>query len=129
MTSQKPYLIRAIYQWLNDNGCTPFIMVDTLVDGVQVPEAYIQDNRIVLNIAPDAVQGLHIDNEWISFSARFAGKATQLFIPVTALQAIYARENNEGMFFPEEDDTPPTEPTPSPEKPVKKIRPSLTVVK
>ncbi|WP_040576860.1 ClpXP protease specificity-enhancing factor [Methylophaga lonarensis] len=110
MTPQKPYLIRAIYEWLVDNQTTPYLLVNTLHDGCQVPKEYVRDNRIVLNIAPDAVQDLTLDNEWISFSARFAGKAMDLFIPVIAVQAIYAKENNEGMFFPDHHTPEPDEP-------------------
>lgn len=132
MSSQRPYLIRAIYQWLLDNQCTPYLLVNTNHEGVVVPEQYIRDARIVLNLAPDAINGLNMDNDWVSFSARFSGKAMDLFIPVIAIQAIYGKENNEGMFFPEEE--PPTPPPAStePTKPVTKItsgKPSLKLVK
>ncbi|MCL5974332.1 MAG: ClpXP protease specificity-enhancing factor [Gammaproteobacteria bacterium] len=129
MSSQRPYLIRAIYQWLLDNQCTPYLLVNTNHEGVVVPEQYIRDARIVLNLAPDAISGLNMDNDWVSFSARFSGKAMDLFIPVIAIQAIYGKENNEGMFFPEEE--PPT-PPPASTKPVTKItsgKPSLKLVK
>ena len=102
MTSQKPYLIRAIYEWLVDNELTPYLLVSTDFEGVQVPDEYIHDGKIVLNIAPDAVKAFLADNDWISFSARFSGKSMELFIPILAVQAIYGKENNEGMFFPEE---------------------------
>jgi stringent starvation protein B len=132
MSSQRPYLIRAIYQWLLDNHCTPYLLVNTNHEGVVVPEQYIRDARIVLNLAPDAINGLNMDNDWVSFSARFSGKAMDLFIPVIAIQAIYGKENNEGMFFPEEE--PPTPPPAStePTKSVTKItsgKPSLKLVK
>ncbi|MDO8826488.1 ClpXP protease specificity-enhancing factor [Methylophaga sp.] len=132
MSSQRPYLIRAIYQWLLDNQCTPYLLVNTNHEGVVVPEQYIRDARIVLNLAPDAINGLNMDNDWVSFSARFSGKAMDLFIPVIAIQAIYGKENNEGMFFPEEE--PPTPPPAStePSKSVTKItggKPSLKLVK
>jgi len=130
MTSQKPYLIRAIYEWLVDNELTPYLLVSTEFEGVQVPDEYIHDGKIVLNIAPDAVRNFLADNDWISFSARFSGKAMELFIPILAVQAIYGKENNEGMFFPDEDDTPPPQP-PSKEDPNKstKGKPSLSIVK
>ena len=135
MTSQKPYLIRAIYEWLQDNNLTPYLLVNTTFDGVQVPHDYINDDKIVLNIAPDAVNNFHADNEWISFSARFAGKPMELFIPIVAVQAIYGKENNEGMFF-SDDDMPPMPPrttkpasTPPKPKPTERKRPSLKVVK
>lgn len=111
MTPQKPYLIRAIYEWLQDNHITPYLLVNTKIEGTQVPREYINDGKIVLNIASDAVRNFHTDNEWISFSARFSGKPMELFIPITAVLAIYGKENNEGMFFSEEDKpAPPTPP-------------------
>lgn len=126
MTPQKPYLIRAIYEWLLDNNCTPYLLVNTMVDGVTVPTEYVKDNRIVLNLAPDAINQLQMDNSWISFSARFSGKAMDLFIPIAAVHAIYGKENNEGMFFPE-DNSPPEPNTP---KPVPSSgKPSLKIVK
>ncbi|MCW8854483.1 MAG: ClpXP protease specificity-enhancing factor [Gammaproteobacteria bacterium] len=108
MTSSRPYLIRALYQWIVDNGVTPYILVDALVDGVDVPAQYIQDNKIVLNIAPTAVHGLTLGDDVITFNARFSGKSTNLFVPVEAVLAIYARENGQGMMFSEE----PQEPEP-----------------
>lgn len=129
MTSQKPYLVRAIHEWLLDNQCTPYVLVNTRYEGVQVPLDYVKDDRIVLNIAPDAVRDLLIDNEWISFSARFAGKAMDVFIPIVSVQAIYGKENNEGMFFPDDDHPPPSDNDPEETGPVSKGRPSLKVVK
>ena len=127
MTSQKPYLVRAIYEWLLDNQNTPYLLVNTTVEGVDVPEDYINDDKIVLNIAPDAINNFHADNNWISFSARFAGKPTELFVPITAILAIYGKENNEGMFFSDEEpiSPPPTQPMP----PTKAKQPRLKVVK
>lgn len=125
MTPQKPYLIRAIYEWLLDNNMTPHLLVNTSYDGIQVPREYINDNKIVLNISDGAVQNFHADNEWISFSARFSGKPMELFIPIIAVQSIYGKENNEGMFFPNEDNPPPKRPLQS----VKKERPGLKIVK
>lgn len=110
MTPQKPYLIRAIYEWLQDNQITPYLLVNAKVEGTQVPREYINDGKIVLNIASDAVRNFHADNEWISFSARFSGKPMELFIPITAVLAIYGKENNEGMFFTEEDQPSPPSP-------------------
>ena len=85
----------------------PYLLVNTDYEGVVVPDQYIRDSRIVLNLAPDAIDGLNMDNDWVSFSARFSGKAMNLFIPVIAIQAIYGKENNEGMFFPEEEHPTP----------------------
>lgn len=129
MTSQKPYLIRAIYQWLLDNQNTPYLLVNTTFDGVQVPHEYINDDKIILNIEPDAVNNFHSDNEWVSFSARFSGKPMELFIPIVAVLAIYGKENNEGMFFTEEEVSPsPSTPSSKPSAP-KKSRPGLKIVK
>tara|TARA_R110002111_G_scaffold207374_2_gene271567 strand:+ start:289 stop:669 length:381 start_codon:yes stop_codon:yes gene_type:complete len=126
MSSQKPYLIRAIFDWLLDNGATPYLLVNTTFPGVKVPEDYINDNKIVLNIAPDAVQHFQADNEWISFSARFSGKPLELFVPIEAVLGIYGKENNQGMFFTEDEaPTPPDKPKPTPVK----DRPSLKIVK
>jgi stringent starvation protein B len=111
MSSQKPYLIRAIYDWLLDNESTPYLLVNARVENVQVPQDYVKEGRIVLNIAPDAIHQLSLDNDWISFSARFAGRSQEIMVPVTAVQAIYSKENNQGMFFPDEEPQPPTKPT------------------
>ena len=126
MTSQKPYLIRAIYQWLLDNNETPYLLVDTTVEGVDVPDTYIQNNKIVLNIAPDATDNLQIDNDWLHFFTRFSGVATELFIPTTAVIGIYGRDSNQGMFFSEDTFVPP--PTTQPPSTETK-RPSLKVIK
>ncbi len=127
MTSSRPYLIRALYQWIVDNGVTPYILVDALVDGVDVPPQYIQDNKIVLNIAPMAVQGLTLGDDIISFSARFSGQSVNLVVPTEAVMAIYARENGQGMMFNEEPGSsgPPDGSGPDDDKP----KPSLRVVK
>ena len=106
MTSSRPYLIRALYQWIVDNGVTPYILVDALIEGVDVPAQYIQDNKIVLNIAPTAVHGLTLGDDVITFNARFSGKSTDLFVPIDAVLAIYARENGQGMMFSEEPQGP-----------------------
>jgi len=106
MTSSRPYLIRALYQWIIDNGVTPYILVDALVDGVDVPAQHIQDNKIVLNIAPMAVQGLNLGDDEINFSARFSGQSVTLRVPTHAVLAIYARENGQGMMFNDEPDSP-----------------------
>jgi len=136
MTPQKPYLIRAIYEWLVDNGHTPHLLVNATVDGVEVPREFINNGKIVLNVDPSAVRNYHADNEWISFSARFSGKAMELFIPILAVQSIYSKENNQGMMFPDDDTTPPPEPTEKsapktsePQPSADKKRPSLSIVK
>jgi stringent starvation protein B len=96
--SQQPYFLRALYEWCVDNGYTPHVSVK--VDGTcKVPIAYVKDGQIVLNIGPSAVRGLLMDNEWLSFSARFGGVAQEISVPVQNVLAIYARETGEGMAF------------------------------
>jgi stringent starvation protein B len=96
--STKPYLLRAIYEWCNDNGFAPYLAVS--VDArTRVPTAYVKDGQIVLNIGPEASNGLIIDNQEIRFQARFNGKAQALLIPIERVSAIYARENGQGMAF------------------------------
>src|SRR5574337_415365 len=104
MTSTRPYLIRAFYDWIVDNHLTPYILVDAEMEGVQVPQEFVKDGHIVLNISPMACQGLHIQNDRILFSARFSGVALQVCVPPKAVQAIYARENGRGMIFNDKDD-------------------------
>jgi stringent starvation protein B len=130
MTSSRPYLARAIYEWILDNRCTPYALVDATLPGVQVPANFVKDGRIVLNIAPTATSGLLISNQEITCSARFGGVAMQLHVPMPALLGIYARENGRGMMFEAE---PEPEPSPSDPTPAdgggKVSRPSLKVVK
>lgn len=126
MTSSRPYLVRAIYQWIVDNELTPYLLVDASQEGVEVPPAYVENNKIILNVSPMAAEGLALENDCVSFNARFSGKAVSLFIPMAAVLAIYAKENGQGMMFAEEDDRTP--PPPPPEKDEPK-RPSLKVVK
>ncbi|MFK5986633.1 MAG: ClpXP protease specificity-enhancing factor [Pseudomonadota bacterium] len=102
MTSSRPYLLQAIYDWLNDNQLTPYLLVDAEYQDVVVPTEYIQDGKIILNIGYTAVQTLDIQQECITFSARFSGKPMQIYIPMQAALALYAMENGKGMVFPEE---------------------------
>lgn len=99
VSSTRPYLIRALYEWCSDNGFTPYIAVRA-DDSVQVPREYVQGGEIVLNISFDATSGLKLGNEYIEFKARFAGIQREIFIPVDRVMAIYARENGQGMAFP-----------------------------
>ena len=104
LTSTKPYLMRAIFEWAEDNDFTPQVLVNAEVDGVEVPTAHIVDGQIVLNISSSAVQ-LHVmDNECLSFSARFSGVEQDIFLPIEAILAIFARENSQGIFFDDADD-------------------------
>lgn len=110
MTSSKPYLVRALYQWILDNDNTPYILVDTASDQVLIPNGIANDGKVVLNLAPSAIQNLEMTNTEISFSARFNGVAEHILVPVSALLAIYARENGEGMMFPAEAEAADSEP-------------------
>ena len=124
MTSLKPYLIRSIYEWILDNQLTPHLLVDAENVDAILPTDYIEDGKIVLNLRPEAIQGLTLGNEEIQFNARFSGKATYISTPTTAVLAIYAKENGKGMVFDSEegqDDTPPPEKKPS--------KPQLRIVK
>ena len=104
MTSHRPYLLRALYEWIADNGLTPHLLVDATLPGVQVPKHAINDGRIVLNVAQRAVAGLEMTNDIIRFSARFGGVSHAVSVPVGAVLAIYARENGQGMALPPESD-------------------------
>lgn len=99
MLSSRPYLARALYEWLLDNDNTPYIVVDAEQDGVQVPRQHVQNGQIVLNIAPGAVRDLLIANEGVSFNARFGGQPMHVSVPTPALVALYSRENGVGMVF------------------------------
>ena len=103
MKSSKPYLVRALYEWILDNDTTPYILVDTGIDQVLVPPGIANDGKVVLNLAPAAIEHLEMTNEHVSFSARFNGVAENIFCPIASLLAIYARENGEGMMFPVEE--------------------------
>lgn len=99
MTPNRPYLTRAIYEWLVDNQLTPYINVNATQANVRVPQQFVQDGQITLNIAPHATYQLEISNQDITFSARFGGISHQIYIPISALNGIYARENGVGLFF------------------------------
>lgn len=102
MTSHRPYLLRALYEWIADNGMTPHLLVDATRPGVQVPSHAVKDGKIVLNIAERAVSHLEMGNEAIRFSARFGGVSYPVSVPVQAVLAIYARETGQGMALPED---------------------------
>ena len=130
MNSLKPYLIRAVYDWIIDNQFTPYLLVNADAESTVVPRSYVQDGRIVLNLRPEAIHGLSLGNEQILFNARFGGKSMQVDVPIPAVMALYAQENGRGMVFDQEEaDEPP--PSPEPETPVDppKKRPALRVVK
>lgn len=116
MTSNRPYLVRAIYEWIVDNDLTPHLLVDALAPEVQVPHQFVEDGKIVLNVAPASVRGLELGNDYILFGARFSGSHFDVIVPGAAVLAIYARENGKGIAFPETDPVPArvTEKTPEP---------------
>lgn len=102
MTSHRPYLLRALYEWIADNGMTPHLLVDATRPAVQVPLSAVKDGKIVLNVAERAVQHLEMGNDVIRFSARFGGVSNSVSVPVSAVLAIYARETGQGMALPDE---------------------------
>lgn len=118
MSSNRPYLLRALNEWINDNGMTPYLLVDAVREGVQVPASVVKDGRVVLNIAPRAVAHLAMDNREVRFMARFGGVSQSVVVPVTAVMAIYAQETGQGMMLPEDGallPDEPTDPAPGPE--------------
>jgi len=102
-----------MHEWMVDNGFTPHIVVDARRDGVRVPEAHIEDGKIVLNVSPGATRALSLGNDFVSFEARFGGTPHLLTVPVMAVLGIYARETGQGMIFGEDDDQPPPSPEPT----------------
>ncbi|HCH26331.1 MULTISPECIES: ClpXP protease specificity-enhancing factor [Psychrobacter] len=125
LTPTRPYMVRALYQWIEDNALTPYLMVDATAKNVQVPTEHVQDGRIVLNIASRATGNMRIDNDYIQFSARFGGVSQEIWVPLTAVMGIYAKENSQGMFFdpneydnyaPEEQHTTPKADKPKPKR-------------
>ena len=128
MTPSRPYIMRALYEWIVDNDCTPYVLVDATVAEVNVPQQFVKDGQIVLNISPGAVMDLNIGNDAMTFNGRFGGVATDIHVPIGAVVGIYARENGQGMVFePEESAGPPDDSPPDPIKP--ESRPSLKIVK
>lgn len=102
MTSNRPYLIRAMYEWINDNGMTPHLVVDAAHPDLRVPPQAVRDGKVVLNIAARAVAGLELGDALIRFQARFSGVSQTVLLPIAAVQAIYALESGQGMMLPED---------------------------
>lgn len=118
MTSNRPYLLRALYQWIGDNSMTPHLLVDATCDGVQVPASTVKEGRVVLNIAMRAVANLDLGNRDVRFKARFGGVSQSVVVPMAAILAIYAQETGQGMMLPEDGGTmPDDQPDSSPEPP------------
>ena len=135
MRPRRPYLLRALHEWITDSGETPHLVVDASAAGVAVPRQYVKDGKIVLNVSFTATQLLKMGNEFVSFEARFGGTSQAVQVPVRAVLGIYARETGQGMIFPEGDADPdPTDGPPaaaSDGKPARALgkRPKLQVVK
>ena len=135
MTPSRPYLVRALNEWIVDNNMTPYLVIDAGIQGVRVPEDYVTNGQIILNVSPNAVSSFVISDQSIEFSARFGGVPMQVYVPVVAVMAIYAKENGQGMVFGSEpgapeppnpdDDAPPPKHTTGPGNP----KPSLKIVK
>jgi stringent starvation protein B len=125
MTPSRPYLIRAIHEWIVDNSMTPHLLVNAQAAGVQAPQQYAENGKLILNIAPQAVTNLNLDNEIIFFNARFSGTPMDVAVPTAAVLAIYARENGQGIVFNEDEGD--NEPPPTTDK--GSSRPTLKVVK
>ena len=126
---KRPYLLRAMHQWIAECGHTPHVIVDAGREGIEVPRAYVKDGKIVLNLSEGATQRLRLGNDDVEFEARFAGVIHHVRFPVTAVLGIYARETGEGMVFSEQDlgPEPPTRPSQTEEGGAR--RPQLQVVK
>ena len=118
MTSSRPYLIRAVHEWIVDNGLTPLLVVNATASGLQVPLEHARDGTITLNVSPAATQDIRLGNDTIEFNARFNGVPRRVTIPMHGVLALYARENGVGMTFPAEENpgesvTDETRPRPS----------------
>jgi len=134
MKSRRPYLLRAMHEWISDSNCTPHIVVDAGVTGVEVPRQFVRDGKIVLNVSWTATAQMHIGNDELSFNGRFGGTSMHVRVPVGAVLAIYARETGQGMIFADEPEAPPPSgpPEPEPQEPTPKPaagRAKLKVVK
>ncbi len=103
MKPQRPYLLRALYEWILDSDEVPYLLVDATVAGVSVPEAHVHDGQIVLNMSPNAVRDLVMDDAFVMCSGRFSGQHFELYLPMSSIRAIYAKDTREGMVFPEEE--------------------------
>lgn len=128
MLSSRPYLARGLYEWLLDNELTPYVVVDAEREGVKVPQQFIQNGQIVLNIAPTAVRELNMANDFLTFDARFGGHPMQVVVPFDALIAIYGRENGVGMVFGHEPVMPGHDEATTQESKQQEERPALESV-
>lgn len=126
MKPRRPYLLRALHEWIIDSGATPHIVVDATAEGVVVPRDHVKDEKIILNVSFTATQMLKLGNDALTFEARFNGASFSVYVPIRAVLGIYARETGQGMMFPEGDAEPDPGDKPPPPQPK---RPKLQVVK
>ena len=118
MKSRRPYLLRAMHEWITDSGCTPHVVVDANATGVEVPRQYVRDGKIVLNLSWSATAQLRLTNDEVTCQGRFGGTSMTVRLPIHSVLAIYARETGQGMIFTDEDAAPtPDGSTPSPDSP------------
>ena len=135
LKSRRPYLLRAMHEWISDNLQTPHIVVDAAIQGVEVPRQYVQGGKIILNVSLSATSALSLGNDAVSFRARFGSVTYDVSVPIAAVLGIYARETGQGMIFSETDAPPPPVPPQTPTEStaggseVKRARPTLKVVK
>jgi stringent starvation protein B len=131
--SRRPYLLRAMHEWISDSNQTPHIVVDASIEGVEVPRQYVQGGKIILNVSSNATSMLSLGNDLVRFRARFGAATYDVSVPIIAVLGIYARETGQGMIFSEAD-TPPQPPAP-PSEPAptttegKRTKPTLKVIK
>jgi len=118
MLSSRPYLIRSMYEWIIDNKMTPYLLVNANYPDTAVPQRFVQKDQIILNISPNAVKNLRLGNYSIEFSARFGGIVEHVYVPVRAIESIYAQENGRGMTFGEDGDKDP----PPDKEDIKKVK-------
>ena len=104
MNSNRPYLLRALYDWINDNRLTPYVLIDANAGDMDIPRDFVEDGKIVLNISASAARDMDLSNDYISFKASFSGKNMNVYFPSHAVVAIYAKENGQGMVFSEENE-------------------------
>ena len=129
MTPIRPYLLQAVYSWVLDNGNTPYILVDTRHEGIVVPAEYIENHQIILNLSPNSVRDLSFENGWVMFNARFSGAVWHIEVPISAVNAIYAKENGQGMVFDQHQEETPQPPAQNNLKKKQPSKPSLKIVK
>jgi stringent starvation protein B len=132
--SRRPYLLRAMHEWISDSNQTPHIVVDASIEGVEVPRQYVQGGKIILNVSSNATSMLSLGNEVVRFRARFGAATYDVSVPIVAVLGIYARETGQGMIFSEADTppqppAPPSEPAPTTTNEGKRSKPTLKVIK